>query len=566
MKRCALYLRYSSDRQNERSPEDQEAVCRPYMEGLGFNVVAVFVDRAKSGASVLERTDFQRMLAAAKAGKFEAVCAETTSRYGRDEEDRAAARKRLTFAAVTIMTPADGVVSRVVDGIKAVMDAHQLEDLKRMVWRGMSAVIRDGRHAGGAIYGYRSVARLPDEPRGDLEVVADQAGIVRRIFREYTNGETPRAIAGRLNVEQVPPPRGTYWRASTINGHTKRKTGILQNEIYCGRMIWNRCYRVRDPDSGQRVWRYRSESDWQRAEANHLRIIDDATFAEAQRLRAKRARVVGGFRARPKRILSGLLRCGCCGAGMSKKDIDHGRPRIVCTRMMEARTCENRRRYYLDEIETIVVNGIRDELGSPEAITYFVRCYNEERRRRGAGRREQREEMEAQIRALDRQINRAVRAMIDGRITEAEAEVHLPELRRRSALLAAEFAELDSPPAVVALVPAAVDTYLRDLSRLNEVMNANLAAGDSEAARTLRSMVETVTIMQSPAGTPPGIVVKGDLAFLANTQTFRSVAETEKVARPSHIASGAIVKATPGFFANWGGRTAPHVGGSVGAG
>jgi site-specific DNA recombinase len=175
---CALYLRYSSDRQNERSPEDQEAVCRPFMEQRGYTVIAVYVDRAKSGASVHERHDFQRMLRDAKAGLFKAVFVETTSRYGRDEEDRAAARKRLTFAGVTIMTQADGVVSRVVDGIKAVMDAHQLEDLKTMIRRGMAAVIRDGRHNGGMAYGYKPIFGKP----GELAIVEDKAEIVRRNF------------------------------------------------------------------------------------------------------------------------------------------------------------------------------------------------------------------------------------------------------------------------------------------------------------------------------------------------------------------------------------------------
>ena len=79
---CALYLRYSSDRQNEKSPEDQEEVCRPYMERQGYCVVAVYVDRAKSGSSVIERTDFQRLLSDAGDGLFKAVCAETTSRFG----------------------------------------------------------------------------------------------------------------------------------------------------------------------------------------------------------------------------------------------------------------------------------------------------------------------------------------------------------------------------------------------------------------------------------------------------------------------------------------------------
>ena len=60
---------------------------------------------------------------------------------------------------------------------------------------------------------------------------------MRRIFREYIAGDTPRAIAARLNAEGIPPPRKYYWRASTINGHTKRRTGILQCELYIGRLI-----------------------------------------------------------------------------------------------------------------------------------------------------------------------------------------------------------------------------------------------------------------------------------------------------------------------------------------
>ena len=251
------------------------------------------------------------------------------SGLARDQEDAPAIRKRLEFASVKIVTTADGVVSPLMHGLRTIIDSQYLDDLKSAVRRGMSGVIRDGRHAGGAIYGYRSVPGRP----GELQIVPEQAEIIRRIFREYIAGNAPRAIAGQLNSEGVPPPRKSYWRASTINGHSKRKTGTLQNELYCGRLIWNRAYRVRDPDTGQRIWRYRAEIEWQRAQAPHLRIVDEDLFEAAQRLRAARAQPHLRRHARPKRILSGLLRCGCCGAGMSKKDIDHGRPRIVCTRM-----------------------------------------------------------------------------------------------------------------------------------------------------------------------------------------------------------------------------------------
>lgn len=517
---CALYLRYSSDRQNERSPEDQEAVCRPYMERSGFFVAAVYIDRAKSGASIHQRHDFQRMLADARSGLFKAVCAETTSRYGRDEEDRAAARKRLTFHGVAIMTPADGVVSRVMDGIKAVMDAQQLEDLKLMIRRGMAAVIRDGRHAGGFIYGYRTVPKLPDEARGDLEIIPDQADIVRRIFREYIAGKTPRAIAARLNAEGVPPPRKRYWRAGTINGHTRRKTGILQNEIYCGHVIWNRCHRVHDPDTGKRIWRYNPENLWQRGEMPALRIVSDELFQAAQVRRIERSKKHGRANEAPKRILSGLLRCGSCGAGMSKKDVDHGRPRIVCSQMREAGRCDNRRAYYLDDIERIVVGGLRDQLGTREAIEYFVERCNEERRNAASTGSDQRQVLTAKIETLDRQIGRAVAAIIAGRITDEEAGAHLPGLRHHRAAFAGELAALSTALQDARPQPTAVDAYLRDLAQLEASINAKLAVGIDDAARTIRGLIETVTIQPTPTGTIPGIVVKGALGSLLGLGSF----------------------------------------------
>jgi site-specific DNA recombinase len=376
----------------------------------------------------------------------------------------------------------------------------------------MSGVIRDGRHAGGAIYGYRSV---PGKS-GELEIVPEQAEIIRRIFREYIAGDVPWAIAGRLNGNGVPAPRKSYWRASTINGHAKRKTGILQNELHCGRLIWNRAYRVRDPDTGQRIWRYKAEIEWHCSQAPHLRIVDEELFEAAQRLRAVRARPQFRCHARPKRILSGLLRCGCCGAGMSKKDVDHGRPRIVCTRMQEARACSNRRRYYLDDIERIVIDDLRKELGTREAVSYFLHCYTEERRRVPFGIVARRGQIEAEIADLERQIDRAGAAIIQGRITEVEASAHLPALRKRRAELASELVSAAAPSKLIKLQPALIDAYLRNLERLETVINSDLAEGDQTAARAVRKMVETVTIMPTPAGSVPGIIVRGELSSLLN--------------------------------------------------
>jgi site-specific DNA recombinase len=196
---------------------------------------------------------------------------------------------------------------------------------------------------------------------------------------------------------------------------------------------------------------------------------------------------------------------------MSKKDVDHGRPRIVCTRMIESKTCDNRRRYYLDDIERIVIGGLRSELGTREAVAYFVRCYNDERRRAPAVSHDGRKNLTAELAAVERRIEPAVAAIIEGQITRDEARVHLQALRARRVEIAGQLAAIEAPAAIIKLKPAAVDSYLRDLERLEEVINADLADGDEGAAQAIRRYVTTVTVMPADSGEPPGIILRGSL-------------------------------------------------------
>ena len=63
---------------------------------------------------------------------------------------------------------------------------------------------------------------------------------MRRIFEDYAVGVSPRAIAKTLNAEGMPGPSGRTWGPSTIHGNRQRGTGILNNELYIGRLVWNR--------------------------------------------------------------------------------------------------------------------------------------------------------------------------------------------------------------------------------------------------------------------------------------------------------------------------------------
>jgi hypothetical protein len=109
--------------------------------------------------------------------------------------------------------------------------------------RGIRGRVEVGKSGGGLCYGYQ-VRRVisPGEPAatGDREIVQVQAEVIRRIFRDYAAGVSPMALAKRVNAEHVPGPGGAGWNPSTIHGNPSRGTGVLNNELYIGRLVWNR--------------------------------------------------------------------------------------------------------------------------------------------------------------------------------------------------------------------------------------------------------------------------------------------------------------------------------------
>jgi DNA invertase Pin-like site-specific DNA recombinase len=501
--RVAIYARFSTDLQNERSIDDQVTVCRSYAERHGLDVVAVFADRAVSGASIHQRTDIQKLLIAARERQFDVVMAETMSRVGRDEEDRAAIRKRLTFSGIVMMTPVDGVVTRLTDGIKAVIDSQYLEDLKVMIHRGMTGVVREGRHAGGKAYGYRTT-----DTKGVLKINPAEADIVRRIFEEYVAGRTPRDIAHDLNREHILPPRGRCWNASTINGNMRRGTGILQNELYVGRLVWNKVRMVKDPDTGKRISRPNVKSAWQLTDVPGLAIIARELFDAAQSRKEARARSHPSEQRRPRHMLSGLLRCGACGAGMSTNGRDKsGRIRLRCSRAAESGTCQDPKTFYLETVESAVLTGLKAEMRNPHAIAEYVRTYHEERKRLSAQADGRRMRLEQRVGELNRNIDRLVDAIAKGHGDPAVLGPRSTALNEERKQVATELEAEPQLTEVVSLHPAVLARYEQQLAQLQEALAEGVSAGDSEAAEAMRDLIETVTIYRDPSR-PGGVEVE----------------------------------------------------------
>ncbi|MEI6670214.1 MAG: recombinase family protein, partial [Acidobacteriota bacterium] len=254
--KVAVYARYSSENQRDASIADQFRVCREFAGRQGWRIEREYSDHAVSGATLL-RPGFQAFMAAALRKEFEVVLAEALDRFSRDQEDTAGLFKRLTFVGVRIVTLAEGDITHLHIGFKGTMNALFLKDLAEKTHRGLRGRIEAGKSGGGLCYGYRVVRSLNGDmlATGEREIEPAEAVIVMRIFREFVSGVSPKEIAKRLNREPVSGPCGGKWSPSTIHGHHARGTGILNNELYVGRLVWNRLRYVKDPDTGRRVSR-----------------------------------------------------------------------------------------------------------------------------------------------------------------------------------------------------------------------------------------------------------------------------------------------------------------------
>jgi site-specific DNA recombinase len=313
------------------------------------------------------------------------------------------------------MTPTDGVVTDLTDGIRAVFDSQYLDDLKHAVRRGCPAeFVRDFPAVGSltAIAWLRSsTTRVsPSKAFGKLTMKRQPScfGSSRNISlaaRPAPSRMTSTAMAYRGHVR---------WNASTINGNHRRGNGVINNELYRGQLIWNKVRMVKDPDTGRCVSRPNPESEWHTASVPDLAIVTDEMFQEAQRRKAAHAHQLPTHQRRPRHVLSGLLRCAACGSGMSSYGGRNGQTRIRCPAANESGTCPDPLTFELSAVESAVLSGLRKELQHPDLIAEYVRTYQAERQRLAMAASRNGTRLERRRGEIDREVARLVDGIAKG--------------------------------------------------------------------------------------------------------------------------------------------------------
>ena len=479
-----------------------------------------------SGFSHL-RPGYQRLQELAMAGGCDVLVAESMNRIARDMEHSAALYKRLSYLGVRIVTQLEGDVSELHIGFGGTMSAIFLKDLALKTHRGLEGRIKAGKSAGGISYGYRLDRQLlPDGSytTGDRVIDEAEAAIVQRIFGEYDRGRSARAIAIGLNRDGIPAPRsggkgsGT-WSFSTISGNWKRGTGILNNELYIGKLVWNRQRFVKDPESGKRQARPNPPEAWITEDIPALRIIKDDLWSRVKQrqgairedILTERAADPDGFKIerghRPRYLLSGLLTCGCCGSGY----IMISDSRLGCAAARNSGTCANRKTIKRTDVEERVLGGLKHHLMHPDLVAEFIAEFHREMEKERRDGEAGRVEAERALAKITREIDNIVTAITEG-MFHPSMKAKMDALEAQKAAYEAKLAALPAPSPVI-LHPGLADVYAAKISDLAAALND--PESRPEALEILRSLIEKIVLMpDADAANGHGIELFGELGSI----------------------------------------------------
>ena len=512
----AIYARFSSDKQSEKSIEDQVARCREIAARYGATITEVYADEALSGASMANRPRVQRLIEKLRSGRLDIIVTESLDRLSRDQADLTRLYRDTKIYGTRLITAVDGEILDDAQGIlqvglRAMVAEIYLKDLADKTRRGQLGVARDGRIPGGRSYGYRKV---DGEQNGLREIAPEEAAIVIRIYEEYATGCSPRAIVKRLNAENIPGPRGNIWRVSTVLGNARRQNGILSNPLYNGELVFNRQHKVKNPETGKCRMVPNPESEWIRVPMEELRIVQADLFGKVRAMREAMSGTKPTYHRRPKRVLAGLVKCGVCGGTYRTVATE----RYGCANRRDNGTCDNARTIAIDNLETRVFDGLRNHLLAPEAVEYAVACYRERMGELAGDAAAKRRRLEAQLSQRQGTISMAQRHVANGEMppqwlydAATTAENELKSFR-------AEIEALDAPR-VVELHPNASRKYRDVVAGLNE----RLAAADDNQTRmkainALRALVTAIIVSPGGKRGEVHIAIEGDLAALLEIQ------------------------------------------------
>ena len=308
------------------SLEAQKAKMKAFAEYNDYEIAGEYEDAGKSGKSIEGRLEFNHMIEDIKTGKdgVSYVLVFKLSRFGRNAADVLSTLQTMQDFGVNLICVEDGIDSSkdagklIISVLSAVAEIER-ENIRVQTMEGRFQKAREGKWNGGfAPYGYKLV-------NGMLEINEEEAAAIRVIFDQYLNTNTgANGITKYLEDHGIRKLARQNGKNPLFDSALIRK--ILRNPVYCGKIAYGR--RKTEKVHGTRNDYHLVEQDnYILVDGLHDAIISPEDWEKAQiklAAQAKKYEKVNKAKDTRTHLLSGIVKCPVCGAGMySNVSIKH---------------------------------------------------------------------------------------------------------------------------------------------------------------------------------------------------------------------------------------------------
>lgn len=390
--RCYIYVRVSTSMQVDGySLEAQRDRLIKFAEFQGMEVVREYCDAGKSGKNISGRPEFSQMLqdVAEDRDGVDFVLVFKLSRFGRNAADVLNSLQYIQDFGVNLICVEDGIDSSKDSGKLTITVLSAVAEIERenilvQTMEGRKQKAREGKWNGGqAPFGYDL-----DSKNGTLTVNQQEAEIVRIIFRKFANeGMGAERICDYLNQhgyskKKIRKNELNYFARSFI-------MKILDNPVYVGKIAYGRSATEKVKGSRDQYRRVKTD-EYLVVDGLHEAIIDKELW-EAVRIRRKETGVKWNktHSLEHEHILSGILRCPVCGAGLvgtvrRRKNKKSGEYKddfyykcLHRKKVDETHFCNFRLVLNQDEVNHQVEDIILDMIASPKFRDHMIRKLEE---------------------------------------------------------------------------------------------------------------------------------------------------------------------------------------------
>ena len=313
------YTRVSTTMQTDGySLDAQKARMKAYADYNDYEIVSTYEDAGKSGKSIEGRLEFNRMMEDIKSGKdgVSFVLVFKLSRFGRNAADVLSTLQVMQDFGVNLICVEDGIDSSkdagklMISVLSAVAEIER-ENIRVQTMEGRIQKAREGKWNGGfAPYGYQLID-------GKLQINEEEAEAIRVIFDQYVHTDIgANGVAKYLENHGIQKIQRQNGKNPLFDAHLVRL--ILKNPVYCGKIAYGR--RKTEKVYGTRNEYHLVEQDnYILTDGQHEAIIAEDVWQAAQvklLAQAKKYEHVNRGKDTKTHLLSGIVKCPVCGAGM----------------------------------------------------------------------------------------------------------------------------------------------------------------------------------------------------------------------------------------------------------